>query len=71
MRSKNSPKPRHKTGTARQTPAPKGRKKTAQDEVQDASPDEVLGNPKKMIQAPHGRETDRAQNTPTIAYCVP
>src|SRR5580692_9169991 len=28
-------------------PAPKGRKKTAQDEVQDASPDEALGNPEK------------------------
>ena len=35
-------------------PAPKGRKKTAQDKVQDASPDEVLGNPRKKIQAPQG-----------------
>jgi hypothetical protein len=48
-------------------PAPKGRKKTAQDEVQDASPDEVLGKPRKKIQAPHGRATDRTQNSLTAA----
>jgi len=49
MRSKNSPKARHKTGTTHQTPAPKGRKKTAQDEV--------LGTPQKKRFRPR-REQD-------------
>jgi|HubBroStandDraft_5_1064220.scaffolds.fasta_scaffold12491_5 hypothetical protein len=62
MRSKNSPNPRHKTGTAHQTPAPKGQKKTAQDEVQDVSPDEVLGNPRKNIQAPQGSNGPRPKS---------
>jgi hypothetical protein len=46
-----------------ETPAPKGRKKTTQDEVHDASPDEVLGKTQKKFQAPHGSQTDRAKNT--------
>ncbi len=45
-------------------PAPKGRQKTAQDKVHDASPDEVLGNPRKKIQAPQGAQQRQAGSAP-------
>ena len=49
----------------RQTPAPKGRKKTAQDEVQDevqdASPDEVLGKQEKR---PRPRRDQHSNHDP-------
>ena len=50
-------------------PAPKGRKTIAQDKVQDASPDEVLGNPRKKTQAPQGAK--QIKPTYLTAYAVP
>jgi hypothetical protein len=45
-------------------PAPEGRQTIAQDEVQDASPDEVLGKPRKKIQAPQGAHQKRTRSAP-------